>query len=131
MKRTSPAFKSDTRRSKRIKAQQNSCIHPDLEDAVLDPATLARSLLRNAMPHDKVGSRATKVPRKPKSTRRHLETPHPPPARWKEVFDAIKNMRARGPLAPVDTTGCQLAHLPETDPAVSLPPRLRCDSSSI
>lgn len=47
--------------------------------------------------------------------------PHPgnAPENWKEAYDAITSMRLRQ-IAPVDTTGCQLAQLGETEPVVRL-----------
>ncbi|OBZ67933.1 Endonuclease III-like protein 1 [Grifola frondosa] len=47
--------------------------------------------------------------------RNALDVPHPAPARWREAYDAIKEMRARTP-APIDTMGCQQAQLDEKDP---------------
>ncbi|KZV68113.1 DNA glycosylase [Peniophora sp. CONT] len=54
-------------------------------------------------------------PKKPKPVPRSLATPHPAPERWREVYDAIKVMRA-GRTAAVDTMGCDQAQTAETDP---------------
>ncbi|KAH9939575.1 DNA glycosylase [Amylocystis lapponica] len=54
-------------------------------------------------------------PRKPKLIPQALETPHPAPARWRETYDTITEMRARI-VAPVDTMGCGRAQLEETVP---------------
>ncbi|KAH9968457.1 DNA glycosylase [Russula compacta] len=54
-------------------------------------------------------------PQKPKAIKQALEKPHPAPARWRETYDAIKEMRSRFP-APVDTMGCDTAKWKETDP---------------
>jgi hypothetical protein len=59
----------------------------------------------------------TASPRKAKSIRQSLKTPHPAPAEWRETYDAIKQMRSRI-LAPVDTMGCDQARLKEQDPRV-------------
>ena len=57
-------------------------------------------------------------PQKPtKAIKQALEKPHPAPARWRETYDAIKEMRSRFP-APVDTMGCDTAKWKETDPRV-------------
>jgi endonuclease-3 len=57
------------------------------------------------------------LPQKPKAIKQALEKPHPAPARWRETYDAIKEMRTRFP-APVDTMGCDTAKWKETDPRV-------------
>ncbi|EJD06230.1 DNA glycosylase [Fomitiporia mediterranea MF3/22] len=44
-----------------------------------------------------------------------LDKPHPTPPRWKETYDAIKEMRKKY-IAPVDTMGCEQAQLSEIDP---------------
>ena len=56
-------------------------------------------------------------PKKPKTIKQALEKPHPAPARWRETYDAIKEMRSRFP-APVDTMGCDTAKWKEIDPRV-------------
>lgn len=58
-------------------------------------------------------------PKKPKPVPRSLATPHPAPERWREVYDAIKDMRA-GRTAAVDTMGCDQAQTAETDPKAGL-----------
>jgi hypothetical protein len=58
---------------------------------------------------------------KAKEIKQALDTPHPAPARWRETYDAIREMRARMP-APVDTMGCDTAKWKETDPRVRPPP---------
>ena len=63
----------------------------------------------------------TKTKGKAKEIKRALDTPHPAPARWRETYDAIREMRARMP-APVDTMGCDTAKWKETDPRVRPPP---------
>ncbi|PCH38540.1 DNA glycosylase [Wolfiporia cocos MD-104 SS10] len=54
-------------------------------------------------------------PRKPKPVPQALETPHPAPPRWREAYDAIKEMRSQI-VAPVDTMGAGAAQLGETVP---------------
>ncbi|TFK66771.1 DNA glycosylase [Pluteus cervinus] len=44
-----------------------------------------------------------------------LETPHPAPEKWREVYDLITEMRKRS-IAPVDTMGCASAQLKESEP---------------
>ena len=60
---------------------------------------------------------------KAKEIKRALDTPHPAPARWRETYDAIREMRTRFP-APVDTMGCDTAKWKEVDPRVRAPPQL-------
>ncbi|KAH0830164.1 hypothetical protein J3R83DRAFT_1513 [Lanmaoa asiatica] len=52
---------------------------------------------------------------KPKAIPQTLEVPHPAPAKWADVYAAIKDMRSRI-VAPVDTMGCDQAQLGEQDP---------------
>ncbi|KAJ6567142.1 DNA glycosylase [Mycena capillaripes] len=57
-----------------------------------------------------------KSPQKSKTPyKKALATPHPAPARWREVYDCIKEMRSKT-SAPVDTMGCHMAQRLETDP---------------
>ena len=53
-------------------------------------------------------------PKKPKAIKQALKKPHPAPARWRETYDAIKEMRSRF-TAPVDTMGCDTAKWKEID----------------
>ena len=62
-------------------------------------------------------SESAASPKKPKAIKQALEKPHPAPARWRETYDAIKEMRSRYP-APVDTMGCDTAKWKEMDPRV-------------
>ncbi|KAJ7221509.1 DNA glycosylase [Mycena pura] len=64
-------------------------------------------------------SRKSSSPKKVTPHKKALETPHPAPARWREMYDAIKTMRSEID-APVDTMGCQMAQRHETDPKVRL-----------
>ena len=54
---------------------------------------------------------------KSKVIKQSLDVPHPPPERWKEIYDTIKEMRAQT-IAPVDTMGCDQAQHMEKDPKV-------------
>ena len=56
-------------------------------------------------------------PKKQKLLRMNLDVPHPAPARWKEAYSAIQEMRSLY-VAPVDTMGCDKAQVPETNPKV-------------
>ena len=56
-------------------------------------------------------------PKKQKLLRMTLDVPHPAPARWKEAYSAIQEMRSLY-VAPVDTMGCDKAQVPETNPKV-------------
>ena len=49
--------------------------------------------------------------------KRAPEKPHPAPERWRETYDAIKEMRLQFPT-PVDTMGCNMAKWNEIDPRV-------------
>ncbi|KAI0317476.1 DNA glycosylase [Amylostereum chailletii] len=54
-------------------------------------------------------------PKKPKTIPQILDKPHPAPDGWREVYDAIVEMRAHI-VAPVDTQGCHIAQRLEEDP---------------
>ncbi|KAG2359729.1 DNA glycosylase [Suillus spraguei] len=61
-----------------------------------------------------VKAKSSKKP-KQKPIPRSLDTPHPAPPHWEEVYDLIKEMRAQV-VAPVDTMGCEQAQHKEKDP---------------
>lgn len=79
---------------------------PDNESSVLRPSK-----------RPKVASASSPQKTKAKTIKQALETPHAAPARWRETYDAIREMRARI-TAPVDTMGCDTAKWKETDPRV-------------
>ncbi|KAF7323335.1 ENDO3c domain-containing protein [Mycena chlorophos] len=66
----------------------------------------------------KTRSKKTSSPKKSPSKatpyKKALSKPDPAPARWREVFSAIQEMR-KGITAPVDTMGCHMAQRHETD----------------
>lgn len=102
------------RRAKRAKLDVDERIF-DLEDVVLDTSgssTLKKS--RSSSSPKKQGA----SPRKVKPIPQALDNPHPAPENWKEVYDAIKEMRSKI-VAPVDTMGCDQAQLKEIEPKVS------------
>ena len=109
------------RRSKRLKTDDKpptryvDSDEEDIEDAVpqvtVRPAARSKtSSSSRAKPPSK-----KKTPGKPKQPRtKPSGEPHPPPPRWKETYDAIKEMRD-GIVAAVDTMGCHMAQQGETD----------------
>jgi endonuclease-3 len=99
------------RRSKRVKVEQKLDILPDLEDFKLVQHTPKKtvSISKSSSP--------AKSPVKAKPIPQALKTPHPEPARWKETYDTIKEMRSKI-VAPVDTMGCDQAQFKESDPKV-------------
>ena len=120
---------SAARRSKRVKlevAEAGEMAYGDGRDEDL-PALAAKPLagkgkgknLKAARPPAQTPSSASASasPQKPKAIKQALEKPHPAPARWRETYDAIREMRTRFP-APVDTMGCDTAKWKETDPRV-------------
>jgi endonuclease-3 len=94
-----PADESSERDSKRVKFEA------DATDALLPTAAASPQKAK------------VKAKGKAKEIKQALDTPHPAPARWRETYDAIREMRARMP-APVDTMGCDTAKWKETDPRV-------------
>ncbi|KAI6137623.1 DNA glycosylase [Pisolithus thermaeus] len=109
---------STTRR--RIRVKREDVEHDDPEDLAnrLPAATIKqRAKTRTTKTTTSVTIAETK-PRSPKKSKvipQSLAVPHPAPERWKEAYDAIKEMRSRIP-APVDTMGCDQAQWKEQDP---------------
>lgn len=123
-------IKSTPRRSKRGKMQHNTEIpQSDLNvnnlthDVLADNPAKSRKVSSNATTPDPALPSPSKrrdvqtSPKKFKAIAQSLATPHPPPSRWKEIYDTIKHMRSRF-VAPVDTMGCDRAQFQETDPKV-------------
>lgn len=121
---------STPRRSKRVKIQHNTEIpQSDLNvnnlthDVLADKPAKSRKVSFNATTPDPALPSPSKrrdiqtSPKKFKAIAQSLATPHPPPSRWKEIYDTIKHMRSRF-VAPVDTMGCDRAQFQETDPKV-------------
>lgn len=133
------------RRSKRVKRVHTTLEERD-EDAVLTevtetvipdgPLTIRRSPRKTevkkeepdsdealptpkASPKGKGQRKPSTSPRKTKSIAQSLDIPHPTPERWRETYDAIKEMRSKI-TAPVDTMGCDRAQYKETEPRVRL-----------
>lgn len=71
------------------------------------------------LPKVKGKRKASASPRKIKAIPQSLNAPHPAPERWRETYDAIKEMRSKI-TAPVDTMGCDLAQYKESEPQASL-----------
>lgn len=96
--------------------QRSRCVNvaktsPDIEDAVIGgTSTLGRT------PSPSPGKKKGKVS-SPRKIQKSLKEPHPCPPQWRETYDIIKEMRSRT-VAPVDTMGCDQAHLKEEDPKV-------------
>ncbi|KAF5344263.1 hypothetical protein D9758_012313 [Tetrapyrgos nigripes] len=89
---------------------------PDLPKAGPSKLTPKTSSKSRKTPSKAEGSPSKqKSPKKSKPIPSSLETPHPAPDNWKTVYDKIKEMRSKV-VAPVDTMGCDQAHLQEADP---------------
>lgn len=142
---------STPRRSNRIKQEPTDPETPGLDvpgDAKHARGTLALAKKTKPIPRRKsVKTQASdseadrdvdasrKSHKKPtsklKAIPQSLDVPHPAPARWADVYAAIKEMRSRV-VAPVDTMGCDQAQLGEQDPKVGigcLVPRYTCPPS--
>jgi endonuclease-3 len=98
------------RRSKRLKLEDE-----DIEDLVSTTSQSEPPPLPTPSP--KRGSSVS--PKKAKPILQALVNPHPAPAKWRETYDAIREMRSRI-SAPVDTMGCDQAQHGETDPKARL-----------
>ncbi|KAH7905475.1 DNA glycosylase [Hygrophoropsis aurantiaca] len=111
------------RRSKRIKLEVDTNIQlNDLEDTPQKTRTKARvkpdsdpDITAMALVTSPLKSLSPKKKSKAKPIPQSLATPHPAPARWKETYDIIKEMRSHI-VAPVDTMGCDQAQYKEQDP---------------
>ena len=120
---------SSSTRSTRLIAQQSSADQSvtlfkleDPDDDTPDPSVAGRHSKRIKVDDDRDKSASSQKAKgkkgKAKEIKKALDTPHPAPARWRESYDAIREMRARFP-APVDTMGCDTAKWKETDPRVT------------
>ena len=92
------------RRSKRVKVSSSECVN-EIKETVATSELIAVK---------------TKSPKK-SALKKPLDRAHPAPEKWREVYDAIKEMRkSGGPAcnAPVDTMGCDQAQYLEIDPKV-------------
>ncbi|KAG0699002.1 DNA glycosylase [Suillus ampliporus] len=111
---------SSLKPSKRIKLEVDESKFTDISDPGTSSTSL-RKTSRTLKLEETVSEEDTSLPVKSKSSKKNkpvqqsLETPHPAPPRWKEVYDAIKAMRAQT-VAPVDTMGCDRAQHNEEDP---------------
>lgn len=139
---TSAEAEPVVRRSKRVKVEQISIVKVENEDEAEEtrPKRKARAkastvpkpssssvkiedieteevkLLRSRVKDEQSSASS---PRKPKAIRQSLDTPHPAPPNWRDVYDTIKAMRAKI-VAPVDTMGCDQAQNKESEPQVRL-----------
>ncbi|KAI6094540.1 DNA glycosylase [Pisolithus croceorrhizus] len=109
---------STARRHIRVKREDVEHDGPeDLVDRLPAAATKKRAKTKTTQTTTSVTITDTKSrsPKKSKVIPQSLAVPHPAPERWKEAYDAIKEMRPRIP-APVDTMGCDQAQWKEQDP---------------
>ncbi|GLB35576.1 putative bifunctional DNA N-glycosylase with associated apurinic apyrimidinic (AP) lyase function that catalyzes the first step in base excision repair (BER), the primary repair pathway for the repair of oxidative DNA damage [Lyophyllum shimeji] len=101
------------RRSKRVKREV------EVDDPMDSLAGKSKTAKAKSSPSKTSTSKkaAAKSPQKPKPIPQALAVPHPTPERWQETYNIIREMRSRI-AAPVDTMGCDKAHLkePSTDP---------------
>ncbi|KAF8191648.1 DNA glycosylase [Mycena galopus ATCC 62051] len=85
-----------------------------VESDAPDGSSTSRELSQS--PSKRPSKSPSKSPQKSKTPyKKALTTPVPPPPRWREVYDCIKEMRSHT-QAPVDTMGCAMAQRHETDP---------------
>jgi endonuclease-3 len=118
---------SPARRSKRVKVDmadiEGTASHGGDNKASFGPDANAptgkgKGKAASQPPARRSSSRTTSASsKKPRAIKQALEEPHPAPARWRETYDAIVEMRSRFP-APVDTMGCDTAKWKEMDPRV-------------
>ncbi|KAI6123140.1 DNA glycosylase [Pisolithus croceorrhizus] len=106
---------STARRRIRVKREDVEHDGPeDLADRLPAAATKKRATAKTETSMTMIGTKS-RSPKKSKVIPQSLAVPHPAPERWKEAYDAIKEMRSRIP-APVDTMGCDQAQWNEQDP---------------
>jgi endonuclease III len=119
---------SELRRSKRVRCAADKV--RDIEDVVLGPG--AHNEYISTRPRSsKSATKNKEAPHEPKLKGvRRPRVPHPAPARWRETYDMVANMRSRE-TADVDTMGCQLAQEEETNPVVSNDPIYNLSASYV
>ena len=113
VERPSKRIKVEAKAAERLLSTGND---DDDDEALRAVASNSRGKTRAKPPV--ASSQKAKGKGKAKEIKQALDTPHPTPARWRETYDAIREMRARFP-APVDTMGCDTAKWKETDPRVT------------
>ncbi|KAG1856629.1 DNA glycosylase [Suillus subalutaceus] len=115
----STSLSSSPKPSKRIKLEVESPKTSNISDRTRSTSlrkTSSTVKLEETVSEEDTSSRVkAKSPKKPKPIPQNLDTPHPAPPHWKEVYDSIKEMRAQT-VAPVDTMGCEQAQHKEKDP---------------
>ncbi|CAK5263961.1 unnamed protein product [Mycena citricolor] len=81
-----------------------------------EPASTTTSVEPSLSPKKRAATRSpTKSRSTPTKAKKALAKPDPEPEKWREVYDAITEMRSKRD-APVDTMGCHTAQRCETDP---------------
>ncbi|KAG1865374.1 DNA glycosylase [Suillus subluteus] len=114
----STSLSSSPKPSKRIKLEvesKTSNISDRTRSTSLRKTSSTVKLEETVSEEDTSSRVKVKSPKKPKPIPQNLDTPHPAPPHWKEVYDSIKEMRAQT-VAPVDTMGCEQAQHKEKDP---------------
>ncbi|KAI6017453.1 DNA glycosylase [Pisolithus marmoratus] len=108
---------STTRRRTRVKREDVELNDQEGPGDTLPATTKRKAKAKTVKTATSATTTATKSksPKKSKVIPQSLDVPHPAPERWKEAYDAIKEMRSRIP-APVDTMGCDQAQWKEQDP---------------
>ncbi|KIK24479.1 hypothetical protein PISMIDRAFT_98508 [Pisolithus microcarpus 441] len=110
---------STTRRRTRVKREDVKLNDQEDSADTLPAATTKRGAktkrVKTATRSVTILETKSKSPKKSKVIPQSLAIPHPAPERWKEAYDAIKEMRSKI-LAPVDTMGCDQAQWKEQDP---------------
>jgi len=106
------------RRSKRLRLESDSASLVNAENTVLPTVDTIEETATTSS-SSKSEKKRTTSPRKPKTIPQSLANPHPAPPKWREAYDAIKEIRSRV-LAPVDTMGCDQAQHKESDPKVNI-----------
>lgn len=103
------------RRVAHAQAKDEDTSHPDQE--ISDHTTSVSAKMEVQSSLMSMAATKSRSPKKPKRIPQSLDVPHPAPERWREAYDAIKEMRSRI-LAPVDTMGCNQAKWKEQTPEV-------------
>ncbi|GJJ11842.1 hypothetical protein Clacol_006080 [Clathrus columnatus] len=89
-------------------------LEDEIED-IIKPQTPQKPKRNTRKRKETTDADGSPSPRKSKTIRLALDTPHPPPHNWEKVYSAIKEMRKNGG-APVDEMGCHMAGGPVEDP---------------
>jgi endonuclease III len=115
------------RRSKRIKTEhvqesiaaeiQSTSTSARVKVEKVEVADVEDTIVSSPKKRKPRATTTTASPRKAKGFKDSLNSAHPAPEDWEEVYGLIQKMRSTM-IAPVDTMGCDMAHSEDDEPIV-------------